>query len=380
MNETRDIIAPIHRSTTYQVTWDEAERLAQGDDSIPFYSRYGNPTVSAVEEQLAALCAPIGAVPKYSCVLSSSGMASISLVLLSLLQSGDEVLATDSIYGGTSKLLREVLPRFGIAARFTSCDLGDAEKSISPRTRMLWVESPANPLNRLVRFDDAVALSRKHGLISCIDATFGPPPLQKPLEHGFDLELHAATKYMGGHSDLLAGAIVGRHETVQPLRQMQRALGSVLDSEAAWLLGRGLHTLELRMARINESASAIAHYMSTHARVERVHYLGLESHRDHQAARAQMPGGFGGIVAFELKERTAAAAKRLTAGLKLIRHAPSLGGVETLISYPPLSSHAGQDDAQLQAAGITRGTLRLAIGLEPVESLIRDLESALEAV
>ena len=383
MNEkpkTRDIIAPIHLSTTYQVSWDQARRLADGEQDITFYSRYGNPTVESVEEQLAALCAPSRTAHEYSCLLSSSGMASISLAMLGLLQSGDEVLATDSIYGGTSKLLREILPRFGIEARFVSCDLRDAERLISPRTRMLWVESPSNPLNRLVRFDDAVVLARRHGLISCIDATFGPPPLQNPLGHGFDLEIHAATKYLGGHSDLLAGAIVGRREIVARLRQMQRALGSVLDAQAAFLLGRGLHTLELRMARINESATAIARHMSTHARVAKVHYPGLESHPDHQAARAQMPGGFGGIVAFDLLERTEAAAERLTAGLRLIRHAPSLGGVETLISYPPLSSHAGQSDAQLQDAGITRGTLRLAVGLEPVESLIKDLESALEVV
>lgn len=374
-NTSRAIVAPIHLSTTYQVSWDEAQRIALGDDSILFYGRYGNPTVQGVEAQLAALCAP-HAAHEYSCVLSASGMASVSLVLLGLLQSGDEVLASTSIYGGTSKLLRDVLPRLGITTRWISPDLRDAEEGISPRAKMLWVESPSNPLNRLVNFDDAAAFARKHGLVSCIDATFGPPPLQSPLGHGFDLELHAATKYLGGHSDLLAGAVIGRKEIIEKLRLMQRALGGVLDAHAAYLLERGLMTLDVRMARINETATAIARYMSTHARVERVHHAGLASHPDHDLARSQMTG-FGGIVAFDLKERTEAAAKRLTAGLKVIRHAPSLGGTETLVSYPPLSSHAGQSDVQLQEAGITRGTLRLAIGLETPERLIKDLESAL---
>ncbi len=373
----RDITPPIHLSSTHEVTWQEAQRVAEGDEAIPFYQRYGNPTVRAVEDQLLSLCAPPDDAENYAALLTSSGMAAISTALLALLRSGDEIVATDPIYGGTSKLMREMLPRWGITTRFVPCDLRDAEGSITPQTKLLWVESPANPINRIVPFDVAVALAKRHNLISCVDATFAPPPLQSPLSYGFDLEMHAATKYIGGHSDLLAGALVGRRDLMSRIRATHRSLGATLDPHAAWLLGRGLLTLGVRMRQINESAGRVAAWLQAQPGIERVHYAGLESHPDAALARSQMPGGFGGIVAFDLKERSSQAAERLVAGLRLIRHAPSLGGTESLVSYPPLSSHSGQSDAQLAAAGFTRGTLRLAIGLDAAQDLEKDLESAL---
>lgn len=380
----RDITPPIHLSSTFEVTWDEARRLAEGlaegDEAIPFYTRYGNPTVRAVEDKLIARCAPPPDASNYAALLTASGMAAVSTTLLALLQSGDEIVATEPVYGGTSKLMREVLPRLGITTRFVPCDLRDAQSAVTPQTKLLWVESPANPLNRLVPFDEAVAFACRHNLVSCVDATFAPPPLQAPLAHGFAVEMHAATKYMGGHSDLLAGALIGRRELVSRIRAAHRSLGATLDPHAAFLLGRGLLTLEVRMRQINQTAGHVAAWLEGQPQIERVHYAGLESHPDSALARAQMPGGGGGIVAFDLKERTSAAAERLVAGLKRIRHAPSLGGTETLVSYPPLSSHAGQSDGQLRAAGITRGTLRLAIGLDAAQDLEKDLESALRAV
>jgi cystathionine beta-lyase/cystathionine gamma-synthase len=385
----RDISPPIHLSSTYAVTWDEAKRLAHGDESVAFYARYGSPTVRHVEEQVRSLCVPDAArVEEYDALLTASGMAAITTTMLALLSSGDEVLATDTIYGGTAKLLRHELPRFGITARFTPCDLSHAEAQITAQTKLLWVESPANPVNRLVVFEKAVALARRHNLIACIDGTLAPPPLQYPLAHGFDIELHAATKYLGGHSDLLAGVLVGRRELVARIRAMHRVVGAALDPHAAFLLSRGLLTLPLRMRQINATALHLARWLVEHPAVERVHYLGLESHPDHPAACRQMSNdsadgsavGFGGIVAFDLNEQTESAVERFVASLRLIRHAPSLGGTETLMSYPPLSSHAGQTDEQLQAASITRGTVRLAIGLEAAEDLERDLHNALLAV
>jgi cystathionine beta-lyase/cystathionine gamma-synthase len=374
----RDVTPPIHLSTTYEVSWEEAQRLAAGDDGVPFYARYGNPTIWEVEEQLRALCAPPEAAPdEYSCVVTSSGMAAISSTLLALLQSGDEIIATDTIYGGSAKLMREVLPKWGIETRFTPCDLRSAVQQITQRTKLLWVESPANPTNKLVVFDDAVALAREHNLICCIDATFGPPPLQKPLAHGFDLEVHAATKYLNGHSDVLAGAVVGRHELMQRIRAMRQTLGGSLDAQAAFLLRRGLLTLPLRVRQISATAMHIARYLSSHSAVARVHYLGLEAHPDHMRAKVQMPCGFGGIVAFDLKADEESAVQRFVGRLHQIRHAPSLGGTETLVSYPLLSSHVGQSDEQLRASGITRGTVRLSIGLESVEELEGDVEYAL---
>jgi cystathionine beta-lyase/cystathionine gamma-synthase len=374
---SRDITPPVHLSTTYEVSWEEAQRLATGDESLPFYARYGNPTTWEVEERLRDLCAPHGAQDEYSALVTSSGMAAISTTLLALLQSGDEILSTDTIYGGTSKLMRAVLPRLGISTRFTSCTLREAAQHITPRTRLLWVESPANPTNRLVNFADAVALARQHNLICCIDATFGPPPMQQPLAHGFELEIHAATKYLGGHSDLLAGAVIGRRSLINQIRATRQVLGCNLDAHAAFLLRRGLLTLPLRVRHISAAAQRLAGYLSTHAAVRQVHYPGLPSHADHEAARRQMPGGFGGIVAFDLKENSAAAVERFVSRLRLIRHAPSLGGTETLVSYPLLSSHVGQNDDQLRAAGITPGTVRLSIGLEEIEELQKDLEDAL---
>jgi cystathionine beta-lyase/cystathionine gamma-synthase len=194
----RDIVAPIHRTSTYEVTWEETEALAAGNDDIPFYARYGNPTQRLVEEQLLELVAPKGARDDYDALVTASGMAAISLIPFALLKQGDEIIATNTIYGGTARLLREVLPRFGITTRFVACDLENLENVVTPNTRLLWVESPANPINRIVPFERAVTFARAHGITSCIDATLAPPPLQRTLAAGFDLEVHSATKYLGG--------------------------------------------------------------------------------------------------------------------------------------------------------------------------------------
>lgn len=374
-----DIAPPIHLSSTYEVTWEEAQRLSEGDESVAFYSRNGNPTVREVEAQLTQLIAPPERIREYSSLLTSSGMAATSTCLLALLQSGDEVLATDTLYGGTSRFFDDVLPRFGVTVRRVAPDLANAAEAISPRTKVLWVESPANPLNRLVPLQSAVELARRHGLVSCIDSTFAPPPLQNALHHGFDIEMHAATKYLGGHSDLLAGALIGRREIIERVRRTHLLTGAVLDAHAAYLLGRGLQTLDLRVRALCDNALQLARWLEEQPQVARVHYPLLRSSREYSRAQQQMPRGAGAIVAFDVKGESEEAARRVVENLRLIRHAPSLGGTETLISYPPLASHAGHDEAQLRAAGITRGTLRLAVGLEAQEELRRDLGVALAA-
>ncbi|HEX8552534.1 MAG TPA: aminotransferase class I/II-fold pyridoxal phosphate-dependent enzyme [Abditibacteriaceae bacterium] len=368
----RDIIPPVHISSTYEVSWDEARALALGETDVPFYARYGNPTLQAVEQKIAAFCGGEDAL------VVASGMAAISLVPFALLQPGDEILATRTLYGGTSNLLAMV-ERWGISTNYTECDLSDAEANISSRTKLLWLESPANPTNRIVSFDRAVRLAREHNLISVVDATLGPPPLQHPLSHGIDLELHSATKYFGGHSDLLAGAVVGGKELLAKLRATHRILGAVLDARAAAELLRGLQTLPLRTQHISATALQLAQKLEAHSKVARVHYPHLQSHPDYDVAYEQMSAG-GGILSFDLVENSEPAARRFVEALQIVRHAPSLGGTESLVSYPPLSSHANQSDEALASAGITRGTLRLSIGLETENELWRDIVGALSAV
>jgi cystathionine beta-lyase/cystathionine gamma-synthase len=265
-----------------------------------------------------------------------------------------------------------------VTVRWVTCDLTAAESVLTERTKLLYVESPANPLNRLVPFERAVRFARTHNLISVIDATLAPPPLQYALKAGFDIELHSATKMLNGHSDLLAGVLVGRKELVAKLRTAHRVFGAVLDARAAAELQRGLQTLSLRANAISASALAVAQWLENQSSICKVHYPALPGHADYALAQQQMKGA-GSIVAFDLANANENAARRFVEALRLVRHAPSLGGVESLISYPPLASHANWSEERLVAAGITRGTLRLSVGLEPVSEIIGDIEAGLEA-
>jgi cystathionine beta-lyase/cystathionine gamma-synthase len=269
-----------------------------------------------------------------------------------------------------------MLRRWGIDTKFIAANFSNAASALTARSKMLLGRKPRHPLNRLVPFPQAAAFAQTNKLISVIDATLGPPPLQQPLKQGFDLEVHSATKYFGGHSDLLAGVVVGSRETVAKLRAAHRVFGAVLDARAAAELWRGLETLELRVRHISASTLELAQRLEKHPRISKVHYPSLRSHPDCALAQSQM-NGCGGLLSFDLGENSEAAARRCVENMKLFRHAPSLGGVESLVSYPPLSSHANQSDELLARAGITRGTLRLSVGLENVELLWRDLENAL---
>jgi cystathionine beta-lyase/cystathionine gamma-synthase len=300
-------------------------------------------------------------------------------VLATLCEAGDEVIACDSVYGGTVKLLTRFLNRFGIRVRFISLDqIADIPQLAGERSRVFWFESPANPLNRIVDLELAADVSQRAGLFSVIDNTFASPVLQQPLQHGIDAVMHSATKYLGGHSDLTAGAIAGSKEFIARLRQTSVMVGTTLDPAAAYLLSRGMKTVEVRVRTSCENALLLARALQEHAKVARVFYPGLEDDPGHALAKRQM-SGFGGVVAMDLRGGEREAEKWFNA-LQLARAAPSLGGVETLVSYPLYSSHAGFSAEQLKAAGVSAATVRIAVGIEAAADIIADITQALDRI
>ncbi len=348
---------------------EEMKRWAEGKSSAYIYSRYGNPTLAVAEKKIAALEGAEDAV------VTASGSAAISAALFSLLRAGDEVIATRQLYGGSYKLLRDTLPGFGIAVRYVESDLAGIEKLVGPRTKVLYVESPTNPTLRLVDLAKAVAFAQEWGLISMVDSTFASPVLQKPLSMGFNIVLHSASKYLGGHSDVIAGVAAGSNLLMRGLRANVIQIGGSMDPEAAFLLVRGMKTLEIRIRRQCETAMAVARYLAKHPKVERVHYPGLPTHPDHKLAKRQMRG-FGGMMAFDLKGGLAAA-RRFCDRVRVFYLAASLGGVESLVILPVYTSHYKMSAAELKAAGVQPGTVRVSIGLEDAADLIEDLKQAL---
>lgn len=369
------VVAPVFHSATFGFkNFAELRRYAKGE--LPesyFYSRYGNPTVAEVERKIAEL------EGTEDCIVTSSGSAATLCALAALCRAGDEVVACDSIYGGTVKILTGFLARFDVRSRFVTIEqIGRLPELVGKNSKVFWFETPANPLNRLIALDHAAAMARKAGLFSIVDNTFGTPALQKPLAHGIDAVMHSATKYLGGHSDLTAGAVAGSGDFIQRVREISSRIGTTLDPGAAYLLARGIKTLDVRVRAICNNALRLAEVLRNHPKVARVYYPGLEDDRDHLLAKRQMQG-FGGIVAMDLRGGEPEV-ERLFDALRIVRPAPSLGGVESLVSYPLYSSHAGFSTEQLAAAGISAATVRFAVGIEAVEDLIADVLQALERV
>jgi len=363
---------PIYETTTFLFeSAAEVRAYAEGRSDKFLYSRYGNPTVQAVEAKLALLERAEAAA------VLGSGMAATATVLLALLSAGDEVVCSSAIYGGTLRLLADVLPRFGIEPKFVRPEsLTDPATLAGPRTKVVWFESPTNPTLRCVDVAAVARTCREAGCLSILDNTFASPVNQQPLALGVDLVMHSATKYLNGHSDVTAGVIAGTAELVDRVNATRKVLGAVLDPQAAYALGRGLKTLAVRVARHNENAMAVARWLESDTRVARVFYPGLESHPDHRIARAQM-SGFGGMVCLELDGGLERAA-RFFDRLQVFQRAASLGGVESLCSLPVLTSHWGFSEERLRQAGVTAGMARLSVGLEDAEDLIADLDQALE--
>jgi cystathionine beta-lyase/cystathionine gamma-synthase len=365
------VATPIMQTSTFEVT-DNDEQLAV-TPTDHFYTRYGNPTNTVAEKRVAELEGVDAALT------FASGMGAITTTILALLKAGDHIVAQRDIYGGATKFLSQWLPRLGIETSFVdTTDYQQHERAVRPNTKLLYLESPTNPTLRIVDLKAAADVAKRHGLISMIDGTFGTPINQNPAKYGIDLVMHSGTKYLSGHTDLICGVVAGRGGLLDKIHATRNTLGNCMDPHASWMLVRGLKTLAVRVARQNENALQVAGFLEQHAKVQRVHYPFLKSHAQYEVARKQMTGG-GGIVTLEVKG-TGEDARRASEAMRLFTLAPSLGGVESLVSIPVLTSHAMIETAQRDKMGVTEQMIRLSVGIENVNDLIADLEKALEAV
>jgi cystathionine beta-lyase/cystathionine gamma-synthase len=342
-----------------------------GSDQDIVYSRYGNnPNQLAVARKYALLEGSEDAI------FLSSGMGATSLAHLAVLRPGDHLVSSSWIYGGTRQLFDEELGRFGIDITYVTPDHPRLwRKSVRKRTRAIFVETPTNPLMRVVDLAPVAHVAREFGLALLVDATFASPINFRPLEHGADVAITSATKYLNGHSDVIAGAVAGSASLVEEVNRLMRRWGQSIDPHTAWLVDRGMRTLALRMERHNANGQAVAEWAAAHPAIACVHYPGLPSHPDHELARSVLDG-FGGMVGLELAGGPEAA-ERMLQRLELVTHAPSLAGVESLVSEPRLTSHRGISPEERAALGIPDGFLRLSCGIEDAADIIGDLEQAL---
>ena len=360
---TGAISVPIYQTSTFV---QEAPGVNKGYD----YARTGNPTRATLESLIASLEeGTVGAA-------FGSGLAAIDAVV-KLLKSGDEILAVDDLYGGAFRLFTQVYQKFGINVNYVdSINAENVFHAITPKTKLIWIETPTNPTLKISDIAAIAKIARASGCWLCVDNTFASPALQKPLSLGADIVLHSATKYLGGHSDLIAGLVVTKDaELGQQLKFIQNACGAILSPFDSFLVIRGIETLNLRMKQHCQTAQVIAEYLENHPAVERVFYPGLASHPNHDIAKQQAKG-FGGVVSFSLKEDTAEAATIFVTSTKLFHLAESLGGVKSLVSHPAAMTHKSIPVEKRHAAGVADSLIRLSVGLEEAEDLIPDLEKA----
>ena len=366
------LTAPIAQSSTFVFESSaEMRRYLEGDDSLYLYTRYANPTLDELEHAIAELeDAEAGLV-------FASGMAAMSTALMSLVSAGDEILASSSLYGGTTKLVRDVLPRFGVTSRILPpAELTRLAELAGPNSRVVVFESPTNPSVDVLDVAAIASAARARGILTIMDNTFATPVLQRPLALGVDIVMHSLTKSLSGHSDIIGGALVGSRERISTVRNALKVFGGCMDPHAAFLALRGLKTLHLRVERQSANALALARHFEGHPKLARVLYPGLASHPGHEIAKRQM-SAFGGVVTLVLKGGLDAA-ERFYDGLALVSRAASLGGTETLISLPVHTSHHGYTPEQLKAAGVDPGSARIALGVEDAADLIDDVAHALE--
>ncbi len=368
------VSVPIYQTSTFAFP-SAQEGAARFDHRSPgpIYTRLGNPTVQALEEAVAQLEAGRGAVA------TSTGMAAVSTVFLALLRKGDHVVATQPIYGASRRLLVDNLARFGVTTSFVrATDVAAMRKEVRSDTRLIFVETPANPTLDLVDLEAAAALARSHGISLVVDNTFAGPLLQQPLRIGADIVVHSMTKSLNGHSDVVAGIVVTADPTLlDSIRQTAIRFGTTADPHQAWLVLRGLRTLGMRIERAQQNAIDLAKWLQRQPSIALVHYPGLTSHPQYELGRRQMSGP-GSMISFEMRGGTEAA-RALLNNVKLITLAVSLGGVESLIESPASMSHANVSEAECLAEGVTPGLVRFSVGCEDVDDLRADLAQALMA-
>jgi cystathionine beta-lyase/cystathionine gamma-synthase len=379
------VATPIYQTSTYRFeSSEDAIRYAKGDPSVYVYSRYHNPTVHDVEEKLALM------ENGEAATIFASGMAAITTAILAVTKAGDNIVSTPALYGGTYRWMRDELPKQHINVRFVDPDhLEEIAQVADERTTVVYIETPTNPTLTIVDIAEAVRQTKKaekklsRPILTMIDNTFATILNQDPFKFGIDVITESATKYLGGHTDLLAGVVVGREEFVKRVRALGKYHGGCADPFAAYLLGRSLKTFELRVRRQNENALALARALEKNKKVARVIYPGLSSHPQFQIAKKQMTG-FGGMVTIEVKsskQRSPVnAAAKVCDNLKVAVNAMSLGGVETLVSIPVYSSHVFMSEEELKRHGVTAGMIRISVGVEGIEDLIEDFEQALNTI
>ncbi|PYX39235.1 MAG: hypothetical protein DMG81_09845 [Acidobacteria bacterium] len=362
---------PIYQTSTFEITDMEEQVRATSTDH--FYTRYGNPTHTVAENAIAELEGADAAL------LFASGMSAITTTVLALTKAGDHIVAQRDIYGGATKFFTQWLPKFGMEV--TLVDTTDYEqhaRAMRPTTKILHLESPTNPTLRVVDLKRVAALAKEHGVATLIDSTFSTPINCRPAEFGIDLVMHSGTKYFGGHADLICGIVAGRKDLIDTIHSTRTTLGCNMDPHAAWLLLRGIKTLAVRVQRQNENALRVAQFLKSHPKVRSVSYPFLEGHPQRALAMQQMHGG-GGVLSFEV-EGTGQDACRFAEALQLFTLAPSLGGVESLVTIPVITSHSMISAEERAKIGVTDQMVRLSIGIENVQDLIADLESGLAVV
>ncbi len=369
---------PIYQTSTYRFdSSNDAVRYAQGDPDVLVYTRYHNPTTAEVEERLALM------MQAEQVLLFSSGMAAITSAILSAVKAGEELISTPALYGGTYRFFRDILPRLGITVKYMDPLRPNSLLSLATRqTRLVYFETPTNPTLGIVDIKALVNAARRAEktfatkIVTMIDNTFATCLNQNPFALGVDVVVESGTKYLGGHSDLLAGVVAGTKKFIKGVHTQLKYFGASADPMMSYLLYRSLKTFVLRVQRQNENAMALAAFLERHPKVKRVLYPGLRSHPQHAIARRQMTGGFGGMVTIELKGGLKAAV-RLCDALRVAVNAMSLGGVETLVSIPVYSSHINMTKAELARHGVTPGMVRISVGVEGIDDLKEDFERAL---